>query len=329
MLAGFALRTYCYARNHSLWIDEAFLALNVVYRTVPELCEPLDLNQGAPLGYLLLCKLRHQDARRRRAGPAAAVVPRGAGGVRGVHPAGVPDAAADGRPDRGLPVRPVAVPDRLLPPSSSSTSWTPRLRSCSPPSACRSGGTRPGRGGWSGSRRRAPSPSGSRTRRRSSWAGSGWRHWPTPSPAGTARHSWPGSAWWRRGWSASGCATPCSCASSATNEFLLDYWAGKFMPFPPTSPGDLAWLVDHFLKLFEKPGGLTSAEFAIGGLSAVAFLLAGLVLARERMAAAGGAGRPAGAGAGRVGGPQVPVRRPAAAVRRPGDGARWSPTARR
>ena len=36
VLAGFALRTFCYARNQSLWIDEAFLALNVVYRTVPE-----------------------------------------------------------------------------------------------------------------------------------------------------------------------------------------------------------------------------------------------------------------------------------------------------
>jgi hypothetical protein len=56
LLAGAGLRTFCYARNHSLWIDEAMLALNVVHRTPVELLEPLDLNQGAPVGYLLLSK---------------------------------------------------------------------------------------------------------------------------------------------------------------------------------------------------------------------------------------------------------------------------------
>src|SRR5262249_37019499 len=57
VLFGVALRGTADARNHSPWIDEAMLAVNVVYRPTAELLQPLDMNQGAPVGFLVLSRL--------------------------------------------------------------------------------------------------------------------------------------------------------------------------------------------------------------------------------------------------------------------------------
>ena len=54
---GVGLRIQAFARGPSFWIDEAMLALNVVHKPIPELLQPLDLNQGAPVGYLVASKL--------------------------------------------------------------------------------------------------------------------------------------------------------------------------------------------------------------------------------------------------------------------------------
>jgi hypothetical protein len=56
VLAGIGLRLAEYSLDRSLWLDEAFLALNIQERDVAELFGTLDFNQAAPAGYLLLVK---------------------------------------------------------------------------------------------------------------------------------------------------------------------------------------------------------------------------------------------------------------------------------
>ena len=56
LAAGIGLRLAEYALNRSLWLDEAFLALNVKHRSFGELLGTLDFNQAAPAGYLWLEK---------------------------------------------------------------------------------------------------------------------------------------------------------------------------------------------------------------------------------------------------------------------------------
>lgn len=53
---GIGLRVAQYAYNRSLWLDKASLALNIVGRSFGELLLPLDYQQGAPVGFLLLVK---------------------------------------------------------------------------------------------------------------------------------------------------------------------------------------------------------------------------------------------------------------------------------
>ena len=55
---GALLRLRDYLANRSLWLDEAWLALNVLGKSIADLIlRPLDFNQAAPPGFLLLVKL--------------------------------------------------------------------------------------------------------------------------------------------------------------------------------------------------------------------------------------------------------------------------------
>jgi uncharacterized membrane protein len=44
-------------------------------------------------------------------------------------------------------------------------------------------------------------------------------------------------------------------ARTRGNDFLSDYWAGHFMPLPPTGFADLQWFIDHFFHLFTHVAG--------------------------------------------------------------------------
>jgi hypothetical protein len=55
--AGIGFRLRMLLMHRSLWLDPAMLALNVVDKSYRELLGPLDLNQAAPFGFLLVSKL--------------------------------------------------------------------------------------------------------------------------------------------------------------------------------------------------------------------------------------------------------------------------------
>lgn len=53
---GTLVRLLQYLSNRSIWADEAVLALNIVNRSYAQLTQPLDYEQGAPIGFLILEK---------------------------------------------------------------------------------------------------------------------------------------------------------------------------------------------------------------------------------------------------------------------------------
>jgi hypothetical protein len=57
MIAGVLLRLRSYLLNRSFWADEASLAFNLVNRTFSQLTQPLDYQQGAPIGFLFIEKV--------------------------------------------------------------------------------------------------------------------------------------------------------------------------------------------------------------------------------------------------------------------------------
>jgi hypothetical protein len=57
ILLGALLRIRQYLTGRSLWADEAMLALNILNRNFAGMFQPLDYDQGAPIGFLLVEKI--------------------------------------------------------------------------------------------------------------------------------------------------------------------------------------------------------------------------------------------------------------------------------
>lgn len=62
LILGAILRLGQYLANRSFWLDESFLALNILERPIPQLLGPLDNNQVAPFGFLALLRLAYRLA---------------------------------------------------------------------------------------------------------------------------------------------------------------------------------------------------------------------------------------------------------------------------
>ena len=60
IICGIILRLFQFFVNDSLWLDEIFLGLNLIDRSYLELFHPLNYEQYAPIGFLLLEKLMGQ-----------------------------------------------------------------------------------------------------------------------------------------------------------------------------------------------------------------------------------------------------------------------------
>jgi len=56
LFLGVLLRLRAYLADRSLWLDEAMLALNIIHRGFVGLWKPLDMHQGAPVGFLMLVR---------------------------------------------------------------------------------------------------------------------------------------------------------------------------------------------------------------------------------------------------------------------------------
>ena len=281
VLLGFALRTVELTSGRNLWIDEAMLALNLVERSPACLLEPLDLNQGAPVGFLLLTKvvitqLGVSELSLRLIPFLGSCLGLVAFGWLG--PRLMPRSAAVG-----------AL--ALLTISPNLISYAAECKQYATDAALTIGlfATAAGLlGGASGFRR---------------WvvlAGAGaaavWFSHPAVFVLGGIGTALLAEAAWRKDrrrflaaagtvgtWLVSfGACYLISLKHLGNNQYLLDYWNGHFLPLPPRGLGDVAWLLDHFFAPFAYPGGLAGTEIRAGGIAAVLFLVGVWAMMRSR-----------------------------------------------
>ena len=278
---GIALRIIPLLSDRCLWIDEAMLAINLVERSPRQLLEPLDWNQGAPAGFLFAAKsslmvFGTAEWSFRFVPFVASVL-------------GVIGFAWVVR--RLLPAQAGVMAMALYAFSPFLVSYAGECKQYASDAAltvgmfCASAGLLLGQNGF---------------RRWTVLAGAGaiavWFSHPVAfvlGGIGTALFLDAVVAKDRRRagaclgtiacWLASfgGCYLAC-LKQLGNNQFLLDYWAGHFLPLPPTSHGDLMWLADHFFKFLAYPGGLGGTEIAIGGIAAALALIGVARMLRER-----------------------------------------------
>lgn len=275
---GAALRTARWIDARSLWVDEARVALNLLDRSYAGLLEPLDFDQGAPVGFLLAAKLVSS-----------------AFGSNELSLRALPLAA-------GLAALPCfrAVSRRLLPQSAALLALA--LFALSEPLVHYSAELKP----YAADVLAALALTWGALRVRD--AGRGW----VPLAFGGAvALAFSNAAvfvcaglasvlalerWRRGGWRA---ALPAAALGALwalvfaalwlaflrdaeTRAYMAAYWKPGFMPFPPTSLTELAWYPRMFFAYFADPAG-----FRLPGLAMVATLLGAAALLRRDAAALG------------------------------------------
>jgi hypothetical protein len=272
VLVGTTLRGIAWSSDRNLWIDESMLALNLIERSPARLLEPLDWNQGAPVGFLLAMK--------------------GAIGVFGVSERTLRLLPALGSclgllgfawlALRLLPRAAAMIAIALLSVSPFLISYSAECKQYASDAAIAIGlficaaSLLQGAGGF--------------------------RRWAVLAAAGAAAVWFSHPAAFVLGGIGSALLLDALLqrtrirflAASATvgcwlvsfticyllflrnlgdNQYLLNYWDGHFLPLPPKSPGDLAWLAEHFFAPFAYPGGLGGTEIRAGGIAAALFLI--------------------------------------------------------
>jgi hypothetical protein len=281
VLLGIGVRAVALAGDRNLWIDEAMLALNLVERSPARLLEPLDWNQGAPVGFLLLTKAAITQFGATELG--LRLVPF-LGSVLGLVAFALVAPRLLPRPAAVLAVALLSVSPYLI-------SYAAECKQYSTDAAVTVGlflaaaGLLTGQGGLA------------------RWAGLGvagaaavWFSHPAAFVLGGIGTALLADAAVRKDrtrllaaggtigfWLVSFGVCFLLCLKNlGHNQYLLNYWDGHFLPLPPKSPGDLAWLADHFFAPFAYPGGLGGTEIRAGGIAAVLFVVGVWALAKER-----------------------------------------------
>jgi hypothetical protein len=279
VVVGVGVRVNGYLQNPSFWIDEAMLALNVVHRTPAELLQPLDLNQGAPVGFLLASKLSVKWF-----GPSEyslRLIPFVTGLIG--FAAFVPLAY------RALPLgagRLAVVLFALAPYLAGYCAEFKQYESDAMLATVMMLIALPI---WQGTAGRG---------RLVAFALVGaiavWFSHPIAFVLGGVGSAVLLDAAVRRDRAALLArllAVGCWVVSFGTcyllftrklgmNQFLIDYWMEKFMPMPPTRPGDFAWLVMHYFEFFQKPGGLNADTWGLAGVAGLCYLVGAIALAK-------------------------------------------------
>ncbi|MCE9563883.1 MAG: glycosyltransferase family 39 protein [Planctomycetes bacterium] len=271
ILLGIGLRIVPILQNRNLWIDEAMIALNLVERSASGLLEPLSWNQGAPVGFLLASK--------------ATITLFGASEwVLRLFPFVVSVLGLIGFAwlvRRMLPGSSGTLALALMAINPVLISYTAECKQYAIDAAIAIGlftaafGLLHGEGGLR--RFLVLALSG---------AAAVWFSHPAAfvlGGIGTALFLEAAYNHDRQRMLMCSATIGCWLASFAAcylltlqhlgnNQYLLDYWAGHFLPLP-NSPGAIAWLVDHFFAFFAYPGGLGGTEFKIGGIAALLCLV--------------------------------------------------------
>ncbi len=278
VMIGFAFRVGVYVRDSSLWIDEAMLALNVVNRSPAELMKPLDWNQGAPLGFLMASKaaiaILGDNERAMRTIPFLASL---AGLL--IFPAFA---------YRAMPIPIARLATILFALSPNVIGYAAEFKQYELDATIAVGLLALG----------LPMANGSRAAWRSivlAFVGAiaVWCSHPSVFVLGGVGFAILADGIAQRDRRATWIrllVVGCWLASFAAcylvflrhlglNAYLLDYWAGTFLPLPPTRPGDFAWIVHHYFVFFDNPCGM-NGEFGLSGFAGICFLVGCLSLAK-------------------------------------------------